>query len=83
MDLYCVRLKEGHQISSFEIQEKIEQLELKTPEERFPDVKPPESAYETYYWGSKDECLQYIADLDDDTRDLFTYQITTKPFYKE
>lgn len=47
--MYCVRLKENHIITSSEIQKKIEQLELKTSEERFPYVKPPEIAYEAYF----------------------------------
>jgi hypothetical protein len=74
MEMYCVRLKEDHKITSIDIQEKIEQLELKTPEERFPDVHPSESAYEAYFWGTKDECLDYIANRDDDIRDLFAWQ---------
>ncbi len=74
MEMYCVRLKENHRITSIDIQEKIEQLELKTPEERFLDVQPPESAYEAYFWGTKDECLDYIADLDNDIRALFVWQ---------
>lgn len=78
MEMYCVRLKEDHQIGSFEIVEKIKQLELETPKERFPDVKLPENAYEVYRWGTKDECLQYIAERDEDIRDLFTCQIATK-----
>lgn len=76
--MYCVRLKEDHLFASTEMQEKIEKLELKTPEDRFPEVKPPESAYEAYFWGTQDECIHYIAEQDYDIRDLFTYQIAKK-----
>lgn len=71
MGMYCVRLKEGHQISSFEIIEKIKQLELETPKERFPIVTPPESAFESYFYGKIEECQQFIETIDNELRDLF------------
>lgn len=74
MDVYCVRLKENHSIISYEIEEKVEMLELKTPEERYPDVLPPESSYEAYYWGTQTECSVFMQKLGSDLRDLFECQ---------
>lgn len=71
MDMYCVRLKESHQITSDVVHQKIEEMVLKTYEKRFPDVKSPESAYESYFYGSFEECQQFIKTLSDELKDLF------------
>lgn len=71
MEVFCVRLKDSHRITDETIRQKIEKLELETPEKRFPVVNPPESAFESYFDGTFEECQQFIKTINNEIRDLF------------
>lgn len=52
---------------SYEIADKIRNIELEAYNDRF----PVEEAIEVYCSGSEEQCLQFISKLDDDLKPIF------------
>jgi len=71
---YYIKLKDNVLIENYEQRDKISDLELETPEERFPFDDVERSKTEIYFKGSYQDCVSKINSIDEDIRDFFEIQ---------
>lgn len=71
MSTHYIKLKDDARIDNYEQKDEIIDLELGTPEERFPFDDVIKSKIEIYFEGSYQDCLTKMNSIDGKTRRLF------------